>query len=282
VTKKSRNTWNPLKGGSRLENARMWILRTMHERVSFNLYKHLENILETLSSYGVHATFFISAEIAEKHPRIVQKICKNDHEIASHGYLHKVFFEVSREEAEREIAESIKILGRFHEVKGFRAPFLLRNKATYLACEKLGLSYDSSEHGLAKYCPDGFKVVVLPVVSPLDTHGFDLMRLGAKDLVARWLFQFGRSKGATVCMHTWRIGRKKYVRSVLEPLLKSDVPFVSASDLLHQDGVALTFDVEYTSFSESLDYFDLLKYTERKHVESLVARDFLRTIDEVF
>jgi len=255
----------------------MWVLRTIHERVSFNVYNHLENILETLSNYGVPATFFITGEMAKKHPRIAQKICKNDHEIASHGHSHRSFFEVSCEEAEKEIAESIKILGRFQEVKGFRAPFLVRNKATYLACENLGLSYDSSEHGLTKYCPDGFKVVVLPVVSPLDTHGLDLMRLRASELVAKWVSQFSKSNGATVCMHAWRIGRKKYVKAVLEPLLKSDLTFVSACDLVHRDGVALTFDVEYTSFSESLPHnILLLKSPAWKRPEGLVARDFLK------
>lgn len=255
----------------------MWVLRTMHERVSFNVYKHLENILETLSSYGVPATFFITGEIAKKHPRIAQKICKNDHEIASHGHSHRSFSEIGDEEAEKEIAESINTLSKFQEVKGFRAPFLVRNKATYLACEKLGLSYDSSEHGLKKYCPDGFKVVVLPVVSPLDTHGLDLMRLRAKDLVAKWLSQVGKSEGATVCMHAWRIGRKKYVKGVLEPLLKSGLSFVRACELVHRDGVALTFDVEYTSFSESLPHnISVLMSPAWKHPEGLVAREFIR------
>jgi len=256
----------------------MWILRTMHERVSFNVYKHLENILEALSSYGVPATFFITGEMARKHPRIAQKICKNDHEVASHGYSHKSFFEISYGEAEKEIAQSIKILSKFQEVKGFRAPFLIRNKAAYLACEKLGLSYDSSEHGLTKYCPDGYRVMVLPVVSPLDTHGLDLMRLRAKELVDKWLLQVSKSNGATVGMHAWRIGRKKYVRSVLEPLLKSDLTFVSACDLVHQDGVALTFDVEYTSFSESLPHnLSMLMSPAWKHPETLVAQEFLRS-----
>jgi len=253
----------------------MWVLRTVHERVSFNVYNHLENILETLSSYGVSATFFITGEMAKKHPRVAQKICKGDHEIASHGHSHKSFLEVSCEEAEKEIAESIKILGRFQEVKGFRAPFLVRNKATYLACEKLGIGYDSSEHGLTKYCPDGFKVTVLPVISPLDTHGLDLMRLRAKDLVAKWLLQFNKSNGATACMHAWRIGRKKYVKAVLEPLLRSDLTFVCAYELVDRDGVALTFDVEYTSLSESLPHnISLLRSPAWKHHQGLMAREF--------
>jgi peptidoglycan/xylan/chitin deacetylase (PgdA/CDA1 family) len=230
----------------------MWILRSMHERISFNLYGHLENILDTLSNYGVSATFFISGTIAEKHPRIPQKICRHGHEIASHGYSHKNLSKVSYAEAKDEISKSIKILSKFQEIKGFRAPFLIRNKATYLACEKLGLSYDSSEHGLVKYCPSGFNVTILPVISPIDTHGLDFMHLRSKDLVIKWLHQCCKSNGATVCMHIWRIGRKKHIKAILEPLLKSNLTLLKASDLLYKDGIALTFEVEYTSLSDSL------------------------------
>lgn len=255
----------------------MWILRSMHERISFNVYRHLGNILDVLSKYDVPATFFITGTMAEKHPRIPQRICRRRHEIASHGYSHKSLSEVSFAEAEKEISKSIAVLNKYQEVRGFRAPFLVRNKATYLACEKLGLSYDSSEHGSTKYCPDGFKVTVLPVIYPLDTHGLDLMRLRSRDLVAKWLLQCNVSNGVTICMHAWRIGRKKYVKAVLEPLLRSDLSFMSACDLVHRDGVALTFDVEYTSFSESFPHnIALLKSPAWKHPEGLVAREFSR------
>jgi len=255
----------------------MWILRSMHERISFNVYRHLENILDVLAEYRVSATFFITGAMAEKHPRIPQRISKYDHEIASHGHSHTSLSEVSFAEAEKEIGESTKILGRFQEVKGFRAPFLVRNKATYLACEKLGLIYDSSEHGLTKYCPDGCKVTVLPVVFPLDTHGLDIMRLRSKDLVSRWLSQCVQSDGAVVCMHAWRIGRKKYVKAILEPLLKSSLSFVKACELLHMNGVALTFEVEFTNFGDLLHpNVSPLKSYRWKPTESLAARDFLR------
>ena len=230
----------------------MWILRSMHERVSFNVYKHLENVFKILSEYGVSATFFITGAMTERYPRIPQRICRHGHELASHGYSHKSLSKASFDEAEEEISKSITILNRFQEVRGFRAPFLARNKATYMACEKLGLSYDSSEHGLTKYRPNGFNVIVLPVISPLDTYGLDFMRMKSKDLVAKWLLQCSKSNGVTVCMHIWRIGRKKYIKAILEPLLRGDLCFVRAYDLLGRDGVALTFEVEYASFGESL------------------------------
>lgn len=253
----------------------MWILRSMHERISFNVYRHLENILKILSRYGVSATFFITGVMAEKHPKVPQRICRFEHEIASHGYSHKSLSQVSLIEAEQEISKSITVLNKFQEVRGFRAPFLVRNKATYLACQKLGISYDSSEHGSLKYCPEGFNVTILPVIYPLDTHGLDLLRLKTEDLVLKWVLQCSKSNGATVCMHVWRIGRKKYIKTILEPLLKSNLSFVRAYDLLHRDGIALTFDVEYTSLSESLPHnLALLRSPAWKHPEGLVARDF--------
>jgi len=230
----------------------MWIVRSMQEKVSLNAYRQLENILKTLSNHDAPATFFITGEMAQKHPRIPQMILRNEHEIASHGYSHKSYLRATFTEAEKEIADSIKTLSKFGEIRGFRAPFLRRSKATYLACEKLGLSYDSSEHGLTKYCPNGSKLVVLPIVPPSDTHGLDLMHLKAGDLVAKWLRQSKKSNGAAVCMHAWRIGQRKYVETILEPLLKSNLAFVKAYELLNKDGIALTFDVEYISLSDSL------------------------------
>lgn len=257
----------------------MWILRSMRERVSFNVYKHIDNILETLSQHGTSATFFITGAMAEKHPEIPRKLCKYEHEIASHGYSHTSFSEKSYVDAERDILKSMAVLNEFQEVKGFRAPFLVRNKATYLACEKLGLSYDSSEYGLLKYRPNGFRVTILPVISPLDTHGLDLMRLRSEDLVKKWLSGCKRSSGAAICMHAWRVGRKKYIEGILKPLLKTDMTLLKACELLRKDGVALTFDVEYTRFSESVPHnLALLKSPAWKHPESLVARDLLKNL----
>lgn len=252
----------------------MWILRNMHERVSFNVYRHLENVLDMLHKYGVSATFFITGTMAEKHPRIPQRIYRHGHEIASHGYSHKSLSNASFAEAEEEISKSITILNKFQEVKGFRAPFLVRNKATYMACEKLGLYYDSSEHGLVKYRPKGFRITVLPVIFPLDTYGLDYKRLRYEDLVAKWIFQCGKSEGTTIGMHIWRIGRRKNVERVLEPLLKSDLFLVRAYDLLHKNGVALTFEVEYTNFSEylpaTLRFEDGLAKTTSKTIHALL------------
>ncbi len=71
------------------------------------------------------------------------------------------------------------------------------------------------------------------------------------------------------------MGRKKYLKAILEPLLKSDLSFVRACELLHEDGVALTFDVEYANIGElSPTRVMRLKSYRRKLAETLEARDF--------
>ena len=255
----------------------MWIVSGVRERLSFNVYKNIDNILETLHKHGVYATFFMTGKVAEKHPEIVDKVCKCDHEIASHSYAHRDFAKISCEEAENDLLKSITVLSEHQEIRGFRAPFLVRNKVTYQVCEDLGLDYDSSEYGLVKYLPDGFKVTVIPVVSPLDTHGLDLMRLRSEQLVDRWVSECSKSVGAAICMHVWRIGQKKYIETVLKPLLESDLTFVRAHELLSTDGIALTFDVEYTNFSEAFPQnLTLLKSPGWKYPESLQARSFVK------
>jgi len=130
---------------------------------------------------------------------------------------------------------------------------------------------------VVKYRPDGFKVIVVPVVSPLDTHGLDLMRLRPDQLVADWLAEGDQSVGAAIGMHVWRVGRKKYVETILEPLLESGLTFVRAHELLSKDGIALTFDIEYTSLGEALPQnVAVLRSPGWQHPESLQARAFVK------
>ena len=46
-------------------------------------------ILDTLKEYGVHATFFLIGENAERNPELVRRILREGHEIGNHTYLHK-------------------------------------------------------------------------------------------------------------------------------------------------------------------------------------------------
>jgi len=254
----------------------MWVVNGVHERMIFDFQKNTNNILKILAKYGANATFFVTGKVAEKHPEILRKLCRHEHEIASHGYSHRDFSRISSIEVERELTRSINVLAKYQEIVGFRAPYLVRNKVTYDACESLDMAYDSSEYGLAKYRPKGFKVMIVPVVPPMDTPALDFMRLSPESLVKSWLSEVAKTiGGAAICMHVWRIGREKYVQAILKPLLESGFTFLRARELLREDGIALTFDIEYTTSYEAIPQFlAVLKSPGWKYPQGLKANDF--------
>ena len=97
----------------------------------------------------VKATFFVLGWIAERYPGLVQRIQKEGHEIACHGYAHKLVYTQSKEEFRQDIRKAKAILEDItgNEVIGYRAPsYSITNKSRW-AFEVLveeGFKYDSS------------------------------------------------------------------------------------------------------------------------------------------
>jgi len=106
-------------------------------------------LLELFDSANVRATFFVLGYVAERHPDLVRAIDACGHEIATHGYQHKLFYECTPDELRADIARSIEILEGVtaRPVIGHRAPFFSVTQASWWALEilaELGLRYDSS------------------------------------------------------------------------------------------------------------------------------------------
>lgn len=94
----------------------------------------------------VKATFFILGWIAEKYPELVCEISKRGHEVASHGYGHKLCYQQSSKELYSDLDKSKKLLEDIigQEVSGYRAPsFSITNEALTIV-QKAGYTYDSS------------------------------------------------------------------------------------------------------------------------------------------
>ena len=97
----------------------------------------------------VRATFFVLGWIAERYPGLVQRIQKEGHEIACHGYAHRRIYTQSREEFRKDVRKSKSLLEDIigGEVIGYRAPnYSITNKSRW-AFEVLveeGFKYDSS------------------------------------------------------------------------------------------------------------------------------------------
>jgi len=106
----------------------------------------LQHILETFEKHHVRSTFFVLGETAEYAPEMIEKIQGLGHEIASHGYRHKDFTEISLdklEEAEKRNRDLLrKITGE--KPQGFRAPLFKINSEIISTLKRIGYKYDSS------------------------------------------------------------------------------------------------------------------------------------------
>jgi polysaccharide deacetylase family protein (PEP-CTERM system associated) len=83
-----------------------------------------DRILALLDEAGVKATFFVLSWNAERHPDIVRRIAAAGHEIASHGYAHRLIYDQTPETFRADIVRSKATLEDLtgSPVLGYRAP----------------------------------------------------------------------------------------------------------------------------------------------------------------
>ncbi len=108
-----------------------------------------ERILGLLQKHGAKATFFTLGWVAERVPGLIRSIVSEGHEIASHGYAHRLLTRLTPEEFERDLGTSLAILRDMsgQPVNGFRAPSFSVTRVTlwsYEIMRRHGIQYDSS------------------------------------------------------------------------------------------------------------------------------------------
>jgi polysaccharide deacetylase family protein (PEP-CTERM system associated) len=125
----------------RIERNTDCILETLNE------IKTQHSELSTQSS--PKGSFFVLGWIAERYPDLIRRIQKEGHEIACHGYAHRLIYTQTKEEFRADIRRAKGILEDItsSEVIGYRAPsYSITNKSRW-AFEVLveeGFKYDSS------------------------------------------------------------------------------------------------------------------------------------------
>jgi polysaccharide deacetylase family protein (PEP-CTERM system associated) len=106
-------------------------------------------LLALLARNGARATFFVLGWIAERRGDLIREIQAAGHEIASHGYNHRMVLDMSREEFRADVRKSKAVLEDLIgvRVQGYRAPSYSITEKTVWALDILaeeGFSYDSS------------------------------------------------------------------------------------------------------------------------------------------
>lgn len=111
-------------------------------RIERNTYP----LLDLFDKHGISVTFFVLGLIAERFPRLVREIQSQGHEIASHGYDHRLCTDLSASNLRTDLHRSKRLLEDVigQEVLGYRAPgFSITPELVYILDES-GYKYDSS------------------------------------------------------------------------------------------------------------------------------------------
>ena len=106
-------------------------------------------ILELLDLRKVKGTFFVLGWVAEKHPELIKEIDRRGHEIACHGYSHKLIYNQTpiefKQETRRAKDHLEQLIGK--QVFGYRAASYSITHQSLWALDILiefGFVYDSS------------------------------------------------------------------------------------------------------------------------------------------
>ena len=108
-----------------------------------------ERFVAMFEAAGVHATFFVLGWVAERHPGLVRHIVAAGHELASHGYEHRLAHEQTEAAFREDVGSARRLLEDIGgvAVQGYRAPTFsinTRNPWAFDVLEQEGYRYSSS------------------------------------------------------------------------------------------------------------------------------------------
>jgi polysaccharide deacetylase family protein (PEP-CTERM system associated) len=123
--------------------------RSEWERLESRVDRNTRRLLDIFDESGVRATFFVLGWVGERHPDLVREIAGRGHEIASHGYAHRLIYDQTpaafREDVRR--AKAVLESATGERVLGYRAPSYSVTPRSLWALDVLaeeGYAYDSS------------------------------------------------------------------------------------------------------------------------------------------
>jgi polysaccharide deacetylase family protein (PEP-CTERM system associated) len=111
--------------------------------------RNVERLLRLFDAAQVRATFFVLGWVAEREPDLVPRLAAEGHEVASHGYAHRMITQQEPAEFAADLRRSLQVLRAQsgQRVLGYRAPSFSVVRDTLWALDELleqGLSYDAS------------------------------------------------------------------------------------------------------------------------------------------
>jgi polysaccharide deacetylase family protein (PEP-CTERM system associated) len=123
--------------------------RSIWEAIPRRVERNTSVLLEILASSNTRATFFFLGWVAEREPQLVRRVAAAGHEVACHGYSHRLVYEQTPAEFREETLRSKALLEDQAQVPmlGYRAASYSITRRSLWALDTLieaGFVYDSS------------------------------------------------------------------------------------------------------------------------------------------
>jgi polysaccharide deacetylase family protein (PEP-CTERM system associated) len=125
------------------------VARSAWDQIPRRVDRNTRRLLDIFDEFGVRATFFILGWIAERERALVTDIARRGHEVASHGYAHRLIYDQTPEAFRDDVRRAKAILEDVAQcaVQGYRAPSYSITERSHWAPQILaeeGYQYDSS------------------------------------------------------------------------------------------------------------------------------------------
>jgi polysaccharide deacetylase family protein (PEP-CTERM system associated) len=123
--------------------------RSHWDRFESRVCANTERLLEMFDAAGIRSTFFVLGWVAERFPQLVRRLANGGHEIASHGYAHRLIYDQTPDAFREDVRRAKGILESIAgvAVHGYRAPSYSITTRSLWAIDLLieeGYTYDSS------------------------------------------------------------------------------------------------------------------------------------------
>jgi polysaccharide deacetylase family protein (PEP-CTERM system associated) len=118
---------------------------SMESRVTANTAR----LLDLFDEHDVRGTFFVLGWVVERYPQLVRDIASRGHELASHGYAHRLVYDQAPETFRDDVRRAKALIedAAGVGVRGYRAPSFSVTKRSLWALDVLleeGYRYDAS------------------------------------------------------------------------------------------------------------------------------------------
>jgi peptidoglycan/xylan/chitin deacetylase (PgdA/CDA1 family) len=119
--------------------------RPHHVALTFDDGPHPDatpEILRRLDGAGVHATFFLLGEMVAQHPDIARRIVAAGHEVAVHGYEHRLLLTRSVSATMRDLARATAVITDVTRTtpRWWRPPYGVASTTAVVTARRLGLT----------------------------------------------------------------------------------------------------------------------------------------------